>query len=117
MAGRDFGTLAAPTGSGKTVMALALMARRRQLALMARRRQPALMARRRQPALIVVHTKELMDQWIARIEEFLGISAREVGRIGGGKQIIGDKISVALVQTLCKCAPEIAHHIGFLIVD
>ncbi|PIU53152.1 MAG: restriction endonuclease subunit R, partial [Deltaproteobacteria bacterium CG07_land_8_20_14_0_80_60_11] len=99
MAARDFGVLAAPTGSGKTVVALALVAMRRQ------------------PALVVVHTKELLEQWIARIEEFLEISAREVGRIGGGKQIIGDKISVALVQSLYKCAGEVAPHVGFLVAD
>jgi superfamily II DNA or RNA helicase len=99
MAARDFGTLAAPTGSGKTVMALALILMRRQ------------------PALIVVHTKELMDQWINRIETFLGISAGEVGRIGGGKKIVGEKITVGLVQSLYKCAAEGAPSIGFLVVD
>ncbi|MBM4302583.1 MAG: DEAD/DEAH box helicase [Deltaproteobacteria bacterium] len=96
---RDFGTIAAPTGSGKTVMALALIARRRQ------------------PALVVVHTRELMEQWISRIENFLGIPAGQVGRIGGGKQIIGDKISVALVQSLYKVAHDAAPHIGHLVVD
>lgn len=40
IAASDFGTLAAPTGSGKTVIALALVAQRRQ------------------PALVVVHTRE-----------------------------------------------------------
>jgi hypothetical protein len=88
MAARDFGTLAAPTGSGKTVMALALVARRRQ------------------PALIVVHTRELLEQWVSRIGRFLGIPAREVGVIGGGKKRIGQKITVALVQSLYKCAGE-----------
>jgi hypothetical protein len=82
MAARDFGTLAAPTGSGKTVMALHMVARRRQ------------------PTIIVVHTKELADQWVAQIGKFLGIPAREVGIIGGGKKRIGSKISVALVQSL-----------------
>jgi superfamily II DNA or RNA helicase len=99
MAARDFGTLAAPTGSGKTVMAMELIARRRQ------------------PALVVVHNTELQAQWIARIETFLGIPAREVGRIGGGKHIIGDKISVALVQSLYKCAGAVVPSIGFLVVD
>jgi superfamily II DNA or RNA helicase len=99
MAARDFGTLAAPTGSGKTVMALALIAQRRQ------------------PALVVVHTKELLEQWVDRIEKFLGIPAREVGIIGGGKKRIGDKITVSLVQSLFKCAGEIAPKIGHLIVD
>ncbi|MGD0826835.1 MAG: DEAD/DEAH box helicase [Desulfobaccales bacterium] len=99
MASSDFGTLAAPTGSGKTVMALALIARRRQ------------------SALVVVHTKELLEQWVDRIERFLEIPNREVGIIGGGKMEVGDKITVALVQSLYKCAPEIAPHIGHLVVD
>ena len=63
---KDFGVLCAPTGSGKTVMALALIAQRGQ------------------PTLIVVHNGELLEQWIDQIEAFLGIPAREVGRIGGG---------------------------------
>ena len=96
---RDFGTLAAPTGSGKTVMALALVAERRQ------------------PALIVVHTRELLEQWIDRIGAFLGIPAPEVGIIGGGKVKVGEKITVALVQSLYKCANEVAPRVGHLLVD
>ncbi len=99
MLSRDFGTLAASTGSGKTVVALALVAERRQ------------------PALIVVHTRELQEQWQARIETFLGIPAHEIGRIGGGKNQVGQKITVALVQSLYKCASEVAPRIGHLIVD
>lgn len=96
---KHFGTLTAPTGSGKTVMAMALIAERRQ------------------PALIIVHTQDLAEQWIRRIETFLGIPEAEVGRIGGGKKKIGDHLTVALVQSLYKCADEISPHIGFLIVD
>ncbi|OQY58441.1 MAG: restriction endonuclease subunit R [Desulfobacteraceae bacterium 4572_88] len=99
MLSRDFGTLNAPTGSGKTVMALYMIARRRQ------------------PALIVVHTKELAFQWLERIHTFLGISEEEAGFIGGGKRNIGEKITVALIQTLYKCADEVAEKIGFVIVD
>jgi len=99
MAARDFGVLAAPTGSGKTVMALSLIATRRQ------------------PALIVVHSQELKDQWIARIETFLGIPASEVGIIGSGKIKVGDRVTVALVQSLYKVAPEVAPNFGNLIVD
>ena len=57
---------------------------------------------------MVVHNRELADQWIDRIETFLGIPGREVGRIGGGKNEVGEKITVALVQTLYKCAGEVA---------
>jgi superfamily II DNA or RNA helicase len=99
MMARDFGTLSSPTGSGKTVMALCMIARRRQ------------------PAVIVVHTKDLASQWVERIEAFLGIPAAECGLIAGGRAKVGDKISVALVQSLYKCAEEVSQRIGFLVVD
>jgi superfamily II DNA or RNA helicase len=76
-----------------------------------------LIADRRQPALIVVHTKDLAHQWVERIEQFLGVPADEVGWIGGGKRRPGERITVALVQSLYKCAAEIAPRIGHLVVD
>ncbi|MFZ7124603.1 MAG: DEAD/DEAH box helicase [Desulfobacterales bacterium] len=96
---REFGTLSAPTGSGKTVIGLYLIARRRQ------------------PALIVVHTKDLAFQWIERIHQFLGIPEAEVGLIGGGKKSVGDRITVALVQSLYKHAATVNPKVGFLLVD
>jgi superfamily II DNA or RNA helicase len=96
---RDMGTLDAPTGSGKTVIALDLVAIRKQ------------------PTLIVVHTKELLNQWIERIHKFLGIPKDEIGIVGNGKKKIGKQITVALVQSLYKIALDVAPHIGFLIVD
>ncbi|MEJ2657746.1 MAG: DEAD/DEAH box helicase [Desulfobacterales bacterium] len=96
---KDFGTLSAPTGSGKTVMALYIMAFRKQ------------------PCLIVVHTKDLAFQWMERIEKFLGIPKDLVGFVGGGKINIGEKVTVALVQTLYKCAEEVSKQVGFLVVD
>jgi superfamily II DNA or RNA helicase len=96
---KDFGTLSSPTGSGKTVIALYMIARRKQ------------------PALIVVHTKDLAHQWVDRVGEFLGISADTVGFIGDGKKVLGEKVTVALVQSLYKCAEEVSQQIGFLIVD
>jgi len=99
MVSKDFGTLSAPTGSGKTVMALFIIARRKQ------------------PTLIVVHTKDLAFQWMERIEQFLGIPGERVGFIGGGKINMGESMTVALVQTLYKCAGEVSKRIGFLVVD
>lgn len=96
---KDFGTLTSPTGSGKTVIALYMIAKRRQA------------------TLIIVHTKDLAFQWIDRIGSFLNIPADEVGLIGSGKKRIGKKITVALVQSLYKCADEVAPSIGYLIVD
>ncbi|MBW2090668.1 MAG: DEAD/DEAH box helicase [Deltaproteobacteria bacterium] len=97
--GRDFGTLSSLPGSGKTVVGLYIIAQRRQ------------------PALIVTHTQELRQQWVDRIRSFLGIPVDEIGIIGGGEQRIGDRVTVATVQTLYKCADQVAPHIGFLIVD
>lgn len=96
---KDFGTLSSATGSGKTVMALYMIAERRQ------------------SALIVVHTKDLAAQWTARIESFLGIEAGDVGLIGAGKKAPGRQITIALVQSLYKCVEEVARQIGFLVVD
>lgn len=96
---RDFGTLSAATGSGKTVIALYIISERKQ------------------PALIVVHTKELLNQWIDRIVSFLNIPKEEIGIIGGGKKTMGDKITVALVQSVYKCADEVSSCVGHLVVD
>ncbi|WP_028323318.1 DEAD/DEAH box helicase [Desulfatirhabdium butyrativorans] len=96
---RDFGTLQAPTGSGKTTMALAVVAARRQ------------------PALVVCHTKELASQWRNRAASFLGMDKSEIGMIGGGKFQIGERLTIALVQSLYGRAGEVAPHVGFLIID
>ena len=96
---RDHGTLSAPTGSGKTTMGLFIIAQRKQ------------------PALIIVHTRELVNQWLDAIEKFLHIPADEVGVIGGGKFSIGDRVTVALVQSLYKRLNDVSPYIGHIIVD
>jgi superfamily II DNA or RNA helicase len=40
-----------------------------------------------------------------------------VGRIGGGKMVVGDRVSVGLVQSLYQRADEIAPYVGNLVVD
>jgi superfamily II DNA or RNA helicase len=92
---RQFGVLVAGTGSGKTVMALEVIARRRQ------------------PTLILVHSRELMYQWEERVRQFLGIQA---GLIGDSKFDI-QPVSVAIVNTARKRLDEIIPRIGHLIVD
>lgn len=95
MAKRSFGVLEAGTGSGKTVMALALIAIRKQ------------------PTLIVVHTKELLYQWQERIREFLGC---ETGLIGDGHSRILP-VTVAIVNSARKRITELSPCFGQLIVD
>jgi superfamily II DNA or RNA helicase len=75
----DFGVLESPTGSGKTIIALKAIADRQQ------------------PALIVVHTKELVDQWADRIETFLGIPQKEIGIIGAGQCNVGLRINAVFL--------------------
>lgn len=78
------GVIVAPPGSGKTVIGLKIIADKQQT------------------ALIVVHRKQLMEQWIERIETFLGIPQHEIGKIGKGKARIGKQITVATIQSLAK---------------
>lgn len=99
MLAKEFGTLCAPTGAGKTVIALQIVASRRQ------------------PALVIVHTKELALQWIRQISSFLNIPEEEIGLWGAGRKTIGDKVTVALVQSLYRSAEQVAKHFGFIIVD
>lgn len=96
---RYSGILESPTGSGKTVMALAIIAARQQ------------------PALIVVHTKELLHQWIDRIGQFLNIPPDEVGIIGNGKLTRGARVTVGMIQTVYKHAEKLGGYFGHLILD
>jgi superfamily II DNA or RNA helicase len=96
---RDFGVLQAPTGSGKTVMALSIIAERRQ------------------PCLIVVHTKELLSQWVERIEEFLAIPRAEIGIIGNGKHRIGEQVTVGIINSIYPIAESLKNHFGHIVVD
>jgi superfamily II DNA or RNA helicase len=81
---KDIGVIVAPPGTGKTVVALQIIAEKSQ------------------PALIIVHRKQLAEQWIERIQTFLGIPKNEIGRIGQGKSKPSKKITIALIQSLSK---------------
>ena len=96
---RRFGTVCSPTGSGKTVMGLYVIARRRQ------------------PTCIAVHTGKLVKQWAERVTTFLDVTPDEIGYISEGKVSIGKRITIALIQTLCKHAGELAPSFGFFVSD
>ncbi len=99
VAKKDFGVIVAPPGSGKTIIGLKIIAEKQQ------------------PALIIVHRKQLVDQWIERIETFLGIPKSEIGKIGQGKNKIGNKITVATIQSLPKQTENIETAFGTIIID
>lgn len=96
---RRFGVLEAPPGAGKTVIALNIIARRAQ------------------PALVVVHTKELMYQWLKRAVQFLDITEDEIGLVGDGKKQTGRKLTIAIINSLFKVIDEVKPLIGHLVVD
>ncbi len=98
---KDFGVIVAPPGSGKTIMGLELIARKRQ------------------PAVIIVHRKQLFNQWIERIESFLGIPEKDIGKFSGRHKKKGKNITVAMIQTLKqnKINDEIKDSFGTIIVD
>lgn len=81
---KDSGVIVAPSGSGKTIMGLAIVAQRSL------------------PALILVHRKQLLDQWVERIQSFLGISQAHIGQYSGVKKKQGKQISVAMLQSLAR---------------
>lgn len=78
----EHGTLAATTGFGKTVVATAVMAKRKV------------------NTLVIVHRTQLMEQWVERLATFLNIPPKEIGQIGGGKNYISGKVDVATIQSL-----------------
>jgi superfamily II DNA or RNA helicase len=99
---KDFGVIVAPPGSGKTIMGLELITRKQQ------------------PALIIVHRKQLLDQWVERIQSFLGIPKKEIGQIATSKNYrIGKKITIAMIQSLVKLEDmkEFANSFGTIIID
>ncbi len=97
----DVGVLVAPPGAGKTILSLAVIAKRKT------------------NVLILVHRKPLMDQWRLQISSMLGIPKKDIGQIGGGKNKTTGIIDVAMVQSLDKGTSvddRIADY-GFVIVD
>ncbi|WP_413667659.1 DEAD/DEAH box helicase [Mucilaginibacter sp. Mucisp86] len=77
---------------------------------------------KQQPALILVHRKQLADQWIERIESFLGIPKKDIGCIGQGKNKIGKHITVAMIQSMEKAldtaeSPKLNNAFGTVIID
>lgn len=79
---KEFGVIVAPPGSGKTIIALEIVRRKQQR------------------TLIIVHRKQLLLQWMERIESFLSIPKFQIGVIDGGNHAIGEEITVAMMQSL-----------------
>jgi superfamily II DNA or RNA helicase len=97
----EIGVLSASTAFGKTVVAAYLIAQRKV------------------NTLVVVHRRQLLDQWIEALSQFLGLASKEIGQIGGGKYKPTEKIDVAMVQSLSRkgVVDDVVGRYGYLIVD
>ena len=97
----DNGVLVAPPGSGKTLVAINIIASRRT------------------NTLILVHLRPLMEQWLERLGAFLDVPPATVGTIGGGRASPGGLIDVGMLQSLVRKGEvkDIVTEYGMVIVD
>ena len=97
----DLGVLSATTAFGKTVVAAWLIAKRQV------------------NTLIIVHRKQLQEQWIERLLTFLDLPRSVIGRIGGGRRKPTGLIDVAVIQSLIRknVVDDLVSQYGYVIVD
>jgi superfamily II DNA or RNA helicase len=97
----DTGVLAATTAFGKTVIAAWLIAQRRV------------------NTLVLVHRRQLLDQWVDRLSTFLCVPAKSIGRVAGGRKRTTGLMDVALIQSLIKkgVVDDLVADYGHVIVD
>ena len=82
MLAHDDGVIVAPPGTGKTVIACALIAKR-QL-----------------PTLILAHSKPLLEQWRTQLQTLLGLPSKQIGQLGGGRRKRTGIVDLAMIQSL-----------------
>jgi superfamily II DNA or RNA helicase len=101
MVQHDIGVLSASTAFGKTVIGAWLMAQRKV------------------NTLVIVHRRQLMDQWVESLQTFLGLGKKEIGQIGGGKHKPTGNIDVAMIQSLVDkgSVKDLVGDYGHVIVD
>jgi len=97
------GILEAPAGAGKTECGMEIMARVGQ------------------PALWLTHTQDLAEQAAARAVRCLGIPRGEIGMIGCGKEQIGERLTIGIIQKLVRMETTdlagVLGRFGLVIID
>jgi superfamily II DNA or RNA helicase/very-short-patch-repair endonuclease len=101
MLAHDIGVLSATTAFGKTVLAAWLIAQRRV------------------NTLVLVHRRQLLQQWVERLSAFLGLPEKAIGRIGGGHKKPTGMLDVAVIQSLVRkgVVDDRVEEYGHLIID
>jgi superfamily II DNA or RNA helicase/very-short-patch-repair endonuclease len=97
----ETGVLAATTAFGKTVVAAWLIAQRGV------------------NTLVLVHRRQLLDQWVERLSTFLDMPAKSIGRIGGGRSRPTGRIDVGIIQSLVRkgVVADLVADYGHVIID
>lgn len=97
----ETGVLVAPPGSGKTVIACALIAARAT------------------PTAILVNRAELLQQWRTRLTEFLSINDRQIGQLGNGRGKRRGVIDLIMMQSIAHRSgdPSVLEEYGQIVVD
>lgn len=96
---RRYGVLEAATGAGKTVIAIATIPERQT------------------KTLIVVHSKELLNQWVERLEQYLGLHPHEIGIIAGNKMDLQKPICIGIINSVHNRLDLLYGVFGYLICD
>ena len=101
MLAHDTGVLDATTAFGKTVIAAWLIAQRSV------------------NTLVLVHRRQLLEQWTERLSAFLNLPAKAIGHWGAGRKKLNGQIDVAIIQGLARRDDinECVAHYGHVIVD
>ena len=101
MLAQDDGILSATTAFGKTVVAAWLIAARKV------------------NTLVLVHRRQLLDQWRERLATFLNLPIKSIGQIGGGRRRPGGLVDVAVIQSLNRkqVVDDVVANYGHVIVD
>jgi superfamily II DNA or RNA helicase len=97
----DSAVIVSPPGSGKTIIGISLAAQKKK------------------PTLILVHRRQIYEQWLQSIEDFLGIRKKDIGQICANKKKPAKNITVAMMQSLAKLPSlkEISQLFGTIIID